>query len=157
MSAPARPPLPLVVVCEDGDEYLERFRRFLGEELRLVPTRDFASARAACTRPDAPPLALVLDLDFRRLAPERLVDEQGATAPARPGGEAQRLAQIQGVLILRALRAQAVATPALLFADLDDPARAAFLEKTLAPLTIVRSTEGLGAIAARLRALPAGP
>jgi hypothetical protein len=59
---------------------------------------------------------------------------------------------MQGVLILRALRNGGVAIPALLFVDLDDPQRMAFLERTLAPLEVVSSQEGLPALARRLRA-----
>jgi len=140
---------PLVIVCEDGHEYLQRFSRFLGEELELVRVDDLASCQAACARA---PLALLFDLDFSRLAPEKLIDEAGV-AGARPRDESRRLAQMQGVLILRALRAAAVTAPALLFADLDDPGRVKFLEQSLAPLSVVPSSEGMGAIAARLRTL----
>jgi hypothetical protein len=140
---------PLVLVCEDGHEYLQRFGRFLGEELELVRVEDLPSARAAC---DRGPRALLFDLDFSRLPPERLIDEAGQAA-ARPRDESRRLAQMQGILILRALRAAAVTAPALLFADLDDPARVRFLEQSLAPLQVVPSAEGMGAIAARIRAL----
>ena len=140
---------PLVIVCEDGHEYLQRFSRFLGEELELVRVDDFASARAACARG---PKALLFDLDFSRLPPDKLIDETGQTAP-RSRDEARRLAQMQGILILRALRAEAVAAPALLFADLDDAGRVRFLEESLAPLSVVPSSEGMGAIAARIRRL----
>jgi hypothetical protein len=142
---------PLVIVCEDGHEYLQRFSRFLGEELELVRVDDLASCQAACARG---PRALLFDLDFSRLAPERLVDETGVAGP-RSRDENRRLAQMQGILILRALRAAAVTAPALLFADLDDPARVKFLEQSLAPLSVVPSSEGMGAIAARIRALRA--
>ena len=141
---------PLVLVCEDGHEYLQRFSRFLGDELELVRVDDLASATAACARG---PRALLFDLDFSRLPPERLVDERGQPAVTRPRDESLRLAQMQGILILRALRAAGVRAPALLFADLDDPGRAKFLESTLAPLTVIASAEGLGAIATRLRAM----
>jgi hypothetical protein len=140
---------PLVIVCEDGHEYLQRFSRFLGEELELVRVDDCASALAACGRG---PRALLFDLDFSRLAPDRLIDEAGQTASRLPD-ESRRLAKLQGILILRALRAAAVTAPALLFADLDDPARAKFLEQSLAPLPVVPSSEGMGAIAARIRRL----
>jgi hypothetical protein len=140
---------PLVIVCEDGHEYLRRFTRFLGEELDLVRVDDLASAKAACHRG---PRALLFDLDFSRLPPDRLIDEGGRTA-ARSRDESRRLAQMQGILILRALRAAAVTAPALLFADLDDPARVKFLEQSLAPLQVVPSSEGMGAIAARIRRL----
>jgi hypothetical protein len=140
---------PLVIVCEDGHEYLQRFSRFLGEELELVRVDDLASAQAACQRG---PRALLFDLDFSRLPPDRLIDEEGRTAP-RPRDESRRLAQMQGILILRALRAAAVTAPALLFADLDDPGRVKFLEQSLAPLQVVPSSEGMAAIAARIRRL----
>jgi hypothetical protein len=139
----------LVIVCEDGHEYLQRFSRFLGEELELVRVEDCGSALAACARG---PRALLFDLDFSRLAPERLVDEAGQIA-ARPRDESRRLAQMQGILILRALRAAGVTAPALLFADLDDPARVKYLQQSLAPLQVVPSSEGMAAIAARIRAL----
>ena len=143
--------LPLVVVCEDGHEYLQRFSRFLGEELELVRADDFPSARAACARG---PAALLFDLDFARLPPDQLIDEAGQLATrARPRDESRRLSQMQGILILRALRAAGVTAPALLFADLDDPGRVKFLEQSLAPLSVVPSSEGMGAIAARIRRL----
>jgi hypothetical protein len=140
---------PLVIVCEDGHEYLQRFSRFLGDELELLRVEDLASAQAACARG---PRALLFDLDFSRLRPERLVDEEGRPG-ARPRDESRRLAQMQGILILRALRAAGVTAPALLFADLDDPARVKFLERSLTPLEVVPSSEGMGAIATRLRRL----
>ena len=139
---------PLVLVCEDGDEYLERFVRFFGAEFTFERVTDLAGAHAACGRG---PVGLLFDLDFRRLAPDRLVDEAGLTAPRHTPDEARRLAEVQGALILRGLRAAGVTTPALLFADLDDPARVAFLERTLAPLTVVSGGEGLGSVGGRLR------
>jgi hypothetical protein len=137
---------PLVVVCEDGHEYLERFSRFLGAALELVRADDLPSALAACARG---PRALLFDLDFSRLPAERLIDEAGQAGP-RPRDESRRLAQMQGILILRALRAAGVGAPALLFADLDDPTRVKFLEATLAPLSVVPSSEGMATIRARV-------
>lgn len=139
---------PLVIVCEDGQEYLQRFSRFLADELELVRVEDLPGALAACARG---PAALLFDLDFSRLPAERLVDEAGQ-AGARTRDEIRRLAQLQGILILRGLRAAGVTAPALLFADLDDPGRVTFLETSLAPLAVVPSTEGMGSIAARIRA-----
>jgi hypothetical protein len=138
--------LPLVIVCEDGHEYLQRFSRFLASALELVRVDDLPSALAACARG---PRALLFDLDFSRLPPERLIDEAGQ-AGARPPHESRRLAQMQGILILRALRAAGVRAPALLFADLDDPARVKFLETSLAPLAVVPSSEGMASIRARI-------
>ena len=85
----------------------------------------------------------MLDLDFHRTPRALLVDESGAPAAG--------CAEVQGILLLRALRSRGVRLPALLFADLDDPLRAAQLEKELAPLQIVSSAEGLPQIAVLLR------
>ena len=128
------------LVCEDGSEYTERFRRFLGAEFEFVRAGSFAQALPLLK--DA--AGLLLDLDFRRTPLALLVDETGA--PTQP-----RAAEVQGILLLRALRSRGVRLPALLFADLDDPARSARLEDELAPLQIVSSSEGLPQIAERLR------
>jgi hypothetical protein len=136
------------VVCEDGAEYLERFRRFLGESFDFRPAHDFAEARAAAADADG----LLLDLDFRRTPPERLVDEQGPAPAPLDAGTRTRLAETQGILILRRLRAAGVALPAILFADLDDSGQLAFLARTLAPLTVAGSRLGIAEIATLLRA-----
>jgi hypothetical protein len=137
------------VVCEDGREYLDRFARFLGDDFAFVAAQDFESARAAATGSDG----LLLDLDFRRTPTDRLVDERGPVAVADlDDGRRRRLAETQGILILRQLRAAGVTLPAILFADLDDDDRARFLERTLAPLTIGSSHLGIREIAALLRA-----
>jgi hypothetical protein len=139
---------PRFVVCEDGTEYVDRFRRFFGDAFELVPAGDFASALAACPGADG----LLLDLDFRRTPHELLVDEAGTTAPARDAGTRRRLAESQGILVLRALRARSVRLPAILFADLGDAEQARFLERSLAPLVIASSTTSLRDIAALMRA-----
>ena len=131
-----------LLVCEDGTEYTERFRRFLGGEFEFVRAANFAEALRLS--PDA--RVLLFDLDFRRTDPALLVDESGAPAP-------RNAAEVQGILILRALRSRGVKLPALLFADLDDADRTARLEAELAPLQVVSSSEGLPRIAQRLRKL----
>jgi len=138
---------PRFVVCEDGTEYFERFTRFLGEDFTFVPTRDFASALAAAAGADG----LLLDLDFRRTPREHLVDECGPVSPGLDDDRRRRLAEMQGILILRQLRAAGVALPAVLFADLDDDDRLAYLEQTLAPLTIASSQLGIRNIGTLLR------
>jgi hypothetical protein len=140
---------PRFVVCEDGSEYMDRFRRFLGEAFELVPAHDHAEALAAAAGADG----LLFDLDFRRTAPDRLVDENGPVAGPLDPGRRARLSATQGILILRRLRAAGVPLPALLFADLEDAGQTRYLEKTLAPLTILDSRRGLPEIAARMRAL----
>lgn len=135
------------VVCEDGTEYIQRFRRFLGESFDFVPAPDFASARAALPGADG----LLLDLDFRRTPPEQLVDEEGRTTATLDAGTRARLVETQGILILRRLRADGITTPAILFADLDDDRQADFLCRTLSPLTLASSRLGVREIADLLR------
>jgi len=135
------------VVCEDGAEYLERFRRFLGEAFDFVPAHDFSEAYAAAAEADA----LLLDLDFRRTPADRLVDEQGPAPAPLDAGTRARLAETQGILILRRLRAAGVALPAIIFADLDDAGQRDFLARTLTPLTVAGSRMGIAEIATLLR------
>jgi hypothetical protein len=139
---------PRFVVCEDGSEYVERFRRFLGDAFDFLPAQDWAEARAAA----AGAAGVLLDLDFRRTPPERLVDERGPAPTPLDAGTRARLAETQGILILRQLRVAGVACPAILFADFDDAEQRGFLETTLAPLTIAGSRLGLAEIATLLRA-----
>jgi hypothetical protein len=142
-----KPAAPRFIVCEDGHEYLDRFTRFLGDDFAFIHTLDFASALAAAGEADG----LLLDLDFRRTPRERLVDEQGPVPPNVDDDRRRRLAETQGILILRQLRAAGVALPAILFADLDDDGRRDFLERTLAPMTVASSQLGIREIGALLR------
>jgi len=137
---------PRWIVCEDGDEYLTRFSRFLGDRFEFTPASDLSGALAAA--PGAQ--GLLLDLDFRRTDPARLVDESGSAGAPRAAGERARLSEVQGILILRALRSHGVLLPALLCADLDDAERTERLQSDLAPLEIVPGSEGVFAIAERM-------
>jgi hypothetical protein len=149
-------PLPLVLVTEDGDEYTARLSRLLGHSFRFTRAASFSDAEAALRAPPStaePEVSvLLLDLDFRRTPLAHLIDERGLPAPA---SHAARLAAVQGILILRALRKLGLTTPALLCADLDDPDQERHLAAELAPLQVSPSSEGLPQIAARLRALGA--
>jgi len=140
---------PRFVVCEDGTEYLDRFQRFLSDAFDFLAAGDFAAALAAAADSAS---GLLLDLDFRRTPPARLVDEAGPVSPGLDAGSSRRLAETQGILILRQLRARGVGLPALLFADLDDQEQARFLERTLAPLTVVSSRLGIVEVARLMRA-----
>jgi len=144
---------PRFVVVEDGTEYLDRFSKFLGDEFTFVAARDFETASGLASGADG----LLLDLDFRRTPPERLVDERGPVGVVPDADRRRRLAETQGILILRLLRAGGVTLPAVLFADLDDAERARFLERTLAPLTIGSSQLGIREIGALMRAALAAP
>ena len=146
--------LPLFLVCEDGEEYTRRFARFLGREFRFRRVADGQQAEAAARSERA--TGLLLDLDFRRLPPDRLLGETGPQSHAPSAEERARWSAAQGILILQYLRARGICLPALLFADLDDCEQATYLENTLAPLSIVSSREGLAQLAARLRAAGSG-
>jgi hypothetical protein len=146
MLPPVNRALPRFVVCEDGTEYLDRFSRFLGDDFTFVPATDFESARACAAGADG----LLLDLDFRRTPPQQLVDERGVVPAGLDAERRRRLAETQGILILRQLRADGVTLPAVLFADLDDDERVRYLERTLAPLTIGSSHLGIREIGALL-------
>ncbi len=145
--------LPLFLVCEDGDEYTQRFERFLHREFRFLRVPGAASAESAARGERA--AGLLLDLDFRRLPPADLVGEHGPPAQTPTPEERMRWSAAQGILVLQHLRRAGIALPALLFADLDDRDQVAYLEQSLAPLWVVSSREGLAQIAARLRGLAA--
>lgn len=142
--------LPLWIVCEDGTEYLERYARFLGQHFRFGHAADGPALLAALADGEGAE-GVLLDLDFRRTPAERLVDEDGRTDPALPGERQRRLAGHQGILILRLLRNSGFSVPVLLCADLEDREQASYLERTLAPLLIVPSHEGLLELAAKMR------
>jgi hypothetical protein len=145
---------PTFVVCEDGHEYSQRFARLLGGGFTFVRAGDFAAALAFAQGSAA---GLLLDFDFRRTPPGALVDEAGLQRADRPASENQRLSSVQGILILRALRAAGVRLPALLFADLDDRTQVTFLESSLAPLQVVPSSAGLAQIAQILGKIASPP
>lgn len=140
---------PLWIVCEDGTEYLERYARFLGQRFRFGHAADGPALLAALADGQGAD-GVLLDLDFRRTPAELLVDEDGRTDPALPDERRRRLAAHQGILILRLLRSRGFRVPVLLCADLEDREQAAYLERTLAPLTLVPSHEGLLELAAKM-------
>jgi len=141
--------LPLFLVCEDGDEYTQRFERFLHREFRFLRVPGGRATEEAA-RHEAT-AGLLVDLDFRRLPPADLLGESGPPEKPPTSEERARWSAAQGILVLQYLRSRDVRLPALLFADLDDREQAAYLERTLAPLSIVGSREGLAQLVARLR------
>jgi hypothetical protein len=147
---------PRFVVCEDGVEYIERFRRFLGNAFTFLAANDLATTEAVVAAVGDLD-GLLLDLDFRRTPPGQLVDERGHAPAALDEGTRRRLAESQGIFILRALRSRGVGLHAVLFADLDDAEQAGFLERTLAPLVVAPSRTGLREIATLLERLSTQP
>jgi hypothetical protein len=103
-----------LLVIEDGDEYLEFARVFLGE-LELSSARSAADARAALREHGAD--ALLIDLRFDRVPTASLVGDLEATAAHLFSGDRDRalryLQDEQGTLILADLRAAGFAQPAL--------------------------------------------
>jgi hypothetical protein len=148
------------LICEDGQEYLDRFSRLLGAAFHFQRATSFAEALAAVSGAGAPGAAavsgLLLDLDFRRTPPAALIDDAGQSATFRPDSERRPLVAMQGILILRALRRAGVTLPALLFADLEDADQIAFLQTDLAPLQVIPSSVGLQEIGRTLARLAMG-
>lgn len=131
---------PLWIVCEDGDEYFDRFSRFLGAEFRFGRA---TGAESLCEALAHGADGVILDLDFSRAPAGGLVGP--------PGEDRLRLAAEQGIHILRHLREHGFLAPVLLFADLADAAQIAYLGEAFAPVAVVPSHEGLAQIAARMR------
>lgn len=142
---------PLWLVCEDGTEYVDRFGRFLDAEFDFVRVADGLELAERLAAGEV--AGVILDLDFRRTPPERLVDDQGATQAALPDELRRQLAAAQGILILRLVRGRGFTVPVLLFADLEDAGQTEYLESTLGPLAVVPGHEGLMQTAERLRAM----
>lgn len=107
-----------LVIIEDGDEYVEFARVFLGD-LEIEAVRSAADARAVLRERGAD--ALLIDLRFDRAPTETLVGDVEGTAARLFGGDAARalryLQDEQGTLILAELRAAGFAQPALFVHD----------------------------------------
>jgi hypothetical protein len=107
---------------EDGTEYAEFARLFLGE-FTVEAATTLAAALAALDVRGAD--ALLIDLRFERAAPGELVGDLDATARRLFAGDRERalryLKDQQGALILGELRAAGHAQPAVFIHDL--PAR----------------------------------
>jgi CheY-like chemotaxis protein len=104
-----------LLVIEDGDEYAEFARIFLGQHFHIAVAKRCGEA-LACLRSD-PVDALLVDLRFDRAAEADLIGDVAATAERLfAGDKARALRHVQdqqGVLILAALRADGFRQPAL--------------------------------------------
>ena len=145
-------PLPRFLVCEDGDEYIQRFARFLASRFEFVATRSHRqlSERLVASRPVA---GILLDLDFRRTPLSELIDESGRTLASAASQVQYDLTTQQGICILAALRREGCAIPAILFADIESPTQTDYLAKRLGPLEVVPSSVGLGELSEKLAGL----
>jgi hypothetical protein len=111
--------LPKLLVIEDGTEYEEFARLFLGERFQIVPAHDAEEALAAARA--APIAAMLVDLRFERAKSEDLLGDVNAAARRMFGGDTQRalrwLKDQQGTLILAELRKAGFAQPAVFVHD----------------------------------------
>ena len=142
---------PDLLVIEDGHEYEEFARAFLGDrfEVRAAHSAAEALARVRERMPDA----LLVDLRFERAAVRDLVGDVTATARRRFAGDTHRairhLKEQQGTLVLGALREAGCDAPACFVHDFP-PRRLANLRRLYGRVTAVPAFDAEG-IAQRLR------
>lgn len=133
---------PRILVVEDGTEYVENLRRFLGEDFLFERAGDGPEAleRLSAERWDA----IFLDMRFDRAT--RLVGDLGALVDRFVGDEerARRfLEDNQGAYVLAALREAGHTQPALFSYDFDgEPRRYRNLEGRYGPLAYLADTAG---------------
>lgn len=114
---------PLVLIVEDGDEYLETLTR-LDAACTWLQAKNAKDAMACVA---AQPVACaVLDMRFDRIAREQLAGDFAQTV-RQVGGDPERawryLAQHQGLYVLAALRSAGWRGPAILAYDFTREAR----------------------------------
>lgn len=114
---------PMILVAEDGDEYVESLGR-LGLDAQWLQAKSAADAVALAV---AQPIAcVVLDMRFDRIPRDQLAGDWAATVRL-VGGNAERawryLAQHQGLYVLAALRAAGWRGPAIVAYDFAREAR----------------------------------
>lgn len=124
-----------LLVVEDGDEYAEFARTFLGHALHIAVAKS-CSAVLDCLR-KGPVHVLLIDLRFDRAAEANLVGDVVTTAERLFAGDRARalrhLQDQQGVLILAAVRAAGFMQPALFIHEFL-PRRLENLERLYAPV-----------------------
>ncbi len=106
-----------LLVIEDGDEYAEFARLFLGRDFEIATATSARAALAEAPRADA----LLIDLRFDRAPADALAGDLDGTAAQRFAGDRARalrwLQDQQGTLILAALRAAGHRQPAVFVHD----------------------------------------
>jgi len=121
-----------VLIVEDGTEYIERARRWMGE--------GFSFQRAgcggeACRLLDEDSYDVVwLDMDFRRTNPDLLLGEPESPRRGDSSAEEAHLAEHQGLYILSALRSAGHTLPVIFSHDFSEmPKRWSRLVQRLGP------------------------
>jgi hypothetical protein len=142
-----------LLVIEDGTEYSEFARLFLGVDFLVARAQTAAEALALAAA--EPVFALLIDLRFDRASPEALIGDVDATATRLFAGDRPRalrhLQDQQGVLILAELRKAGHVQPAVFVHDFS----ARRLENLRRLYGDVRAVPGFDARA--LRAALGGP
>lgn len=125
-----------VLVVEDGQEYIQTFLRFGGEELHFE--RAGCGAEALARLAQAHWHVVFLDMRFDRVAPNQLLGDLPATAErfnGDPNRARQFLEEHQGTYILAAIRGAGFSLPAIFSHDFDpEPRRWANLERQYSPV-----------------------
>jgi hypothetical protein len=146
-----------ILVVEDGNEYIEAFRRLAPASggAELLHATDAEGARRVLA--DGPVEAVFLDVVFDRTPPERLAGDRDALTERFSGDRSralEHLARNQGFYIADALAPLLPAgVPVLLAWDFSaDPARLAVLREKLPALDGVADGAAVSEIFARLLA-----
>lgn len=112
-----------LLIVEDGHEYEEFVRLFLGQRFDVRVAHDAAEALRVAT--DFEPEVLLLDLRFERTPADALEGDADELAARRFGGDRARalrhLQDQQGTIVLAQLRAEGITARALFVHDF--PAR----------------------------------
>lgn len=108
-----------LLIIEDGDEYTEFARLFLGADLAIRQARSLTETLTILAAEEI--TALLIDLRFDRAAPESLCGDVAATAAQLFGGDKARalryLKDQQGALILAQVRVRGYLQPAVFIHD----------------------------------------
>lgn len=143
-----------LLIIEDGDEYTEFARLFLGTDLAIHQARSLTETLRIL---EAEPItALLIDLRFDRATPETLCGDIAATAAQLFGGDHARalryLKDQQGALILAQVRQRGYRQPAVFIHDFP-PRRLQNLQRLYGQVSAVPSFDA----AAIRRALAEAP
>jgi hypothetical protein len=129
-----------LLVIEDGREYVEFARLFLGDVFEVGAALSAAEALASLSGDGAD--ALLIDLRFDRATPETLLGDVAVTAERLFAGDQARalryLQDQQGTLILAALRQAGHTQPAVFIHDFP-PRRLANLRRLYGEVAAVPS------------------
>jgi DNA-binding NarL/FixJ family response regulator len=131
-----------VLIIEDGHEYIENLRRFMGEGFELVRAGDGQEALEILSNGGWN--VILLDMCFDRA--ERLLGEEPALL-SRMGGDLDRMRTHleihQGTYILAAIRQAGHSLPVVFSYDFDaEPRRFSNLQRRYAPLSYLNDVAG---------------